>query len=128
MRDPGQLLADLRVRYDAFGFRPAAEDTIDHVAVETGLVAYLRLKEAYARAEGDLERAVIAAEAVEAFIADHLREVGEPMAARLDGVAEPYLARAARLLADRVGRPADAAPSKVVWLQDESLTCGSDLR
>jgi len=124
MRDPGQLLADLRGRYDAFGFRPAAEDTIDHVAVETGFVAYLRLKEAYARAEGDLERAAIAAEAAEAFMADHLREVGEPMAARLDGVAEPYLARAARLLADRVGRPADAPASKIVWLQDDTMTCG----
>jgi nitrate reductase assembly molybdenum cofactor insertion protein NarJ len=124
MRDPGQLLADLRVRYDAFGFRPAAEDTIDHVAVETGFVAYLRLKEAYARAEGDLERAAIAAEAAEAFMADHLREVGEPIAARLDGVAESYLARAARLLADRVGRPAHAPASKVVWLQDDTMTCG----
>jgi hypothetical protein len=46
------------------------------------------------------------------------------MAARLDGVAEPYLARAARLLADRVGRPAHAPASKVVWLQDDTMTCG----
>jgi hypothetical protein len=124
MRDPGQLLAELRVRYDAVLFRRAAQNTIDHVAVEAGLVAYVRLREAYARAEGDLERAAIAAEAAEAFIADHLREVGEPMAARLDGVAEPYLARAARLLADRVGRPAHAPASKVVWLQDDTMTCG----
>jgi hypothetical protein len=127
MRDPGQMLADLQVRYDAFGYRPAAEDTIDHVAVETGFVGYLRLKEAYARAEGDLEHAAIAADAAEAFIADHLREIGEPIAARLAGTAEPYLARTARLLAGRVGRPAHAAPSKVLWLEDESLTC-SDLR
>jgi nitrate reductase assembly molybdenum cofactor insertion protein NarJ len=125
MRDPGQLLADLQARYDAFGFRPAVEDTIDHLSVEVGFVAYLKLKEAFARAEGDPERAAIAAEAADGFVADHLSDMGEPIANRLEAVGEPYLTRAARILARRVGSPKGAAPARVVWLEDEDeLSCG----
>ncbi len=125
MRDPGQLLADLQTRYDAFGFHPAIEDTIDHLSVEVDFVAYLKLKEAFARAEGDAERAAIAAEAAEGFMTDHLSDMGEPIANRLAEVAEPYLSRAARMLANRVGSPKGTAPAKVVWLEDEDeMRCG----
>ncbi len=125
MRDPGQLLADLQTRYDAFGFSPRIEDTIDHLSVEVDFVAYLKLKEAFARAEDDAGRAAIAAEAAAGFIADHLSDMAEPIANRLEEVAEPYLARAARVLARRVGAPRRAAPRKVVWLEDQDeMTCG----
>jgi len=125
MRDPGQLLADLQTRYDAFGFRPAIEDTIDHVSVEVDFVAYLKLKEAFARVEGDDERAAIAGDAAAAFIADHVRDMAAPIADKLEPVAPAYLARAARLLAARVGEPAARATSNVIWLEDEDeMACG----
>ncbi|HUF47847.1 MAG TPA: molecular chaperone TorD family protein [Vicinamibacterales bacterium] len=124
MRDPGQLLAELEARYGAFGFRPATEDPVDHVAVEVDFVGYLRLKEALAQSEGDADRAALTAEAADAFIADHLRDVAAPIAERLETAAQPYLARAARALATRVGPPQTAPSRKVIWLDDESLTCG----
>ena len=123
-RDPGQLLADLQARYTAFGFHPLSEDPIDHLAVETDFVGYLRLKEAIARSEGDVERATITAEAAQAFMADHLRDMAEPIAGKLEPAAEPYLVCAARALARRVGPPANPSGSKVIWLEDDSLTCG----
>jgi len=124
MRDPGQLLADLRTRYDAFGFRPALEDTIDHVAVEVDFVGYLRLKEAYARAQGDDVHATLSADAAAGFIDDHLTSMGEPMASKLADRAQAYLARAAAALVRRVGTPAPAASSRVIWMDDEDeMTC-----
>jgi nitrate reductase assembly molybdenum cofactor insertion protein NarJ len=127
MRDPGQLLADLAARYGAFGFHPASEDPIDHVAVEAGFVAYLRLKEAAAIFERDRERAAIAAEACEAFMRDHLRELAEPIARALRDGPEAHLAAAVRALARRTGsKPASRSP-KVFWLEDasESWSCGA---
>ena len=126
MRDPGQLLADLQARYGAFGFQAAAEDTLDHVAVEASFVAYLRLKEAYALAEGDAERAAIARDAAATFIADHLQEMGEPIASKLESAGDSSLARAARAVAARVGPPKTRAASKIVWLEEEdAMSCGN---
>jgi nitrate reductase assembly molybdenum cofactor insertion protein NarJ len=48
--DPGQILADIAGFYEAFAFRPRAEDPLDHVAVEAGFIGYLCLKEAQAAA------------------------------------------------------------------------------
>jgi nitrate reductase assembly molybdenum cofactor insertion protein NarJ len=127
MRDPGQLLAELNTNYEMFGFRPRMEDTIDHVAVETDFVAYLRFKEAFALSQGETEKAEVTKDAATRFIDEHLREMGEPIADRLEESAEPYLARAARALARRVGKPThDGAPNKVLWLDhdDEGMTCG----
>ncbi len=125
MGDPGHLLADLRARYGAFGFQPETEDTLDHVAVEVSFVAYLRLKEAYALTVGADERAAIAREAAAAFIADHLQEMGEPIARKLESTGDSSLARAARALATRVGSPKARAASKVVWLEEEdAMACG----
>lgn len=125
MRDPGQLLADLQARYAAFGFRPDVEDALDHVAVEAAFVGYLRLKEAYALTEGDSERAAIVREAAAAFIADHLREMGEPIALKLESAGDSSLARAARAVATRVGSPKARTASKIVWLEEEdAMVCG----
>ena len=55
--DPGQILADIAAFYQAFAFRPRAEDPLDHVAVEAGFIGYLCLKEARAIAHGDAESA-----------------------------------------------------------------------
>jgi nitrate reductase assembly molybdenum cofactor insertion protein NarJ len=104
--DPGWVLADLARFYDAFGFRPRAEDPPDHVAVEAGFVGYLLLKEAYAAAREDGAAADVAAEARREFLGTHLGELAHPLARALarrrDGAP---LAMAARALAARVPRP-----------------------
>lgn len=77
--DPGWILADLARFFDAFAYRPRAEDPADHVAVEAGFVGYLHLKEALAQAAGEDDAAAVAREARAAFLATHLA----PMIGRL---------------------------------------------
>jgi len=103
--DPGWVLADLKRYYDAFAFRPRAEDLIDHVAVETDFVAYLLLKEAFARARGDAEGANLTAEARGRFLASHLALIAGPFAERLAAAGPTHLATAACVLAERAPRP-----------------------
>jgi len=103
--DPGWVLADLKHYYEAFAFRPCAEDPIDHVAVETDFVGYLFLKEAFARASGDAEGARVASEARTRFITSHLAPMAGPFAERLAAAGPTHLAAAARVLAERAPRP-----------------------
>ncbi len=70
--DPGRVMAELASFYDGFSFRPRREEPIDHIAVETGFIAFLFLKEAYARAERNQEAAAIARHARERFMAEHV--------------------------------------------------------
>lgn len=42
---PGYLLSELASCYNAFSYKPMTAEVPDHVSVETGFVAYLRLKE-----------------------------------------------------------------------------------
>jgi nitrate reductase assembly molybdenum cofactor insertion protein NarJ len=99
----GTLMADLAARYDAFGYRPRTPEPPDHVAVEVGFLAYLALKEAYALASGAVEQAALARRAAECFRAEHLAMMAEPLAGLLHGSGISYLARAAAILAERVG-------------------------
>jgi len=103
--DPGWVLADLKSYYEAFAFRPRAEDPIDHVAVETDFVGYLLLKEAFARARGNTDGALVASEARTRFLACHLAAIAEPFAERLATAGPTHLATAARVLAERAPRP-----------------------
>ncbi|MBI4879653.1 MAG: molecular chaperone TorD family protein [Planctomycetes bacterium] len=98
----GRLLAELRSVYEAFAYAPAIEEPPDHVAVEAGFVAYLRLKEAYARARGDQEQAAVAAQAARQFSAEHLRHVAEPLARTLASSGVGYLAQNGAALLRRV--------------------------
>lgn len=103
----GSLMSELAVYYEVFGYTPRLVEAPDHVAVEAGFVAYLKFKEAYARARGDDEHADAAANAARRFIADHLAMMATPLADILATSHLDYLARAARALAARVGpRPA----------------------
>jgi nitrate reductase assembly molybdenum cofactor insertion protein NarJ len=61
----GYLLAEITGIYQAFGYRPAAEESPDHIAVETGFVAYLKLKQIHAECSGAAEEAQRCAEAAE---------------------------------------------------------------
>jgi nitrate reductase assembly molybdenum cofactor insertion protein NarJ len=99
----GSLLSELAVYYDAFAYAPQVAEPPDHVAVEVGFVAYLRLKQAYALAEGDEECAAVAAQAAAGFVSDHLATFAAPLAEVLAASHLEYLAHASRVLADRVG-------------------------
>jgi hypothetical protein len=100
--DPGWILSDLTRYYHAFGYMPRSEDPLDHVAVETGFVAYLHLKEALARSLSDEDAVAVTRAAREAFVRDHLAVLAGSLARRLGPDGAGYLAGAADLLAARI--------------------------
>jgi nitrate reductase assembly molybdenum cofactor insertion protein NarJ len=102
-RDPGHVLAQLGAFYDAFAYRPRTEETPDHIAVETGFIAYLRLKEAFAIACDDDEHARAAAEAAAAFVERHLSTFVQPLADRLATADGGYLGGTLQALLRRTG-------------------------
>ena len=75
--DPGHLLATLQACYQAFAYAPVTEEAPDHVSVEVGFMAYLRLKQAFALAE--------------------------PLSLGLEPWGDSYLGRAARALFRTIG-------------------------
>ena len=120
--DPGRVLSDLAARYDAFAFRPRAEDPLDHVAVLAGFVGYLRLKESYAARCGEGEPSEIAARAREEFSDEHLRPIAGPLLRRLGAAAAPDLWRlAAAALVRRVGDSPDPLP--ILRTDEDALEC-----
>ncbi len=98
----GKLLAELEHLYAAFAYRPSTPEPPDHVAVEAGFVAYLYLKEAYARSAAEEEAAAVTRAAREAFLAEHVACVAGPLAASLAASPITYLRLAAGALAQRV--------------------------
>jgi nitrate reductase assembly molybdenum cofactor insertion protein NarJ len=128
MEDPGRILADLRAFYEAFGFSPRTEEAADHLSVGAGFLGFLRLKEAFARARGDGEKAAIAADAASRFRADHLAACAHPFAACVEKTGVRYLTLAAQALARRAGPPQPVATAAGLPLLEEGcpLTCGSD--
>jgi nitrate reductase assembly molybdenum cofactor insertion protein NarJ len=126
LRDPGWILADLAHVYDAFGYRPRAEDPPDHIAVEVGFVAYLHLKEALARSCTDDEAAAVTSAAREAFVREHLAAFARSLARRLVPDDLPHLAGAADLVAARMPLvTAPAGPDDVDPVADGCGNCGS---
>ena len=120
--DPGRVLSDLATFYDAFAFRPRAEDPLDHVAVLAGFVGYLWLKEGYAAQCGREEEAHLTAEARGKFAGEHLRPVAGPMLRKLSASAAPRLWElAAAALVRRVGDVPDPLP--VVRPDDDAMEC-----
>ncbi len=125
---PGYLLSELSSFYDAFSYKPTTREVPDHVAVETGFIAYLRLKQLYALECGDSENLEITADASRTFINDHLSKYAETLAKLLAASGIDYLVLAGSALFDRVGRDKDK--SKQVYLpvleqEDEPLfECG----
>ncbi|MBL8169700.1 MAG: molecular chaperone TorD family protein [Acidobacteria bacterium] len=105
---PGYLLSELTSYYEAFAYHPdqtAIVEAPDHVSVETGFIAYLKLKEAYAEAIADDEHAVVTREAAQQFIHEHLSVMTEPLACSLEHSGVEYLALAGKALLARVGQP-----------------------
>ena len=101
----GSLMSELAAYYEAFGYHPSAREAPDHVAVEVGFFAYLRLKQAHAVAAGDEEHAAITAETAERFRTDHLAVLATPLAAVLAESDIDHLVQASALLGAWVGPP-----------------------
>ncbi len=107
---PGYLLSELTIYYEAFAYHPdqaAIVEAPDHVSVETGFIAYLKLKEAYAEASADEEHAAVTREAAQQFINEHLSAMTEPLTASLEHSGVEYLALAGKALLARVGPKRD---------------------
>ena len=125
--DPGRILADLSAFYDAFAFHPRAEDPFDHIAVETGFVGYLAMKEAYALATGDRQRAAMTRKARTLFLKTHLRPFVAGLRLRLSGADAPaHLQRTVRFMAgwarcDLLGSEILAPKGSA---EEPALTCG----
>ncbi len=100
--DSGQLLSSIAAYYQAFAYRPETMEADDHISVETGFIAYLKVKEAYALNCGDAGHAAVAAEGAQSFIEEHLATWVIQMAAALEAAAPPYLAGAGKLLQSRL--------------------------
>ena len=100
---PGQMLGELGAFYEAFAYQSAILEPPDHIAVMTGFVAYLRLKEAYAAERSDTEQATIVADATKHFIEEHLNTIAEPLAKSLGNSGIEYLAQVSAALLQRVG-------------------------
>jgi nitrate reductase assembly molybdenum cofactor insertion protein NarJ len=128
----GYLLAELSSIYEGFGYNPATTESPDHAAVETGFIAFLKFKQAYALACGSDDEAGMCSEAAEFFIREHLRVFAGPVAQGLEAGAPPYLALAGRALLERVGPPAGAPAFALPGLisgdddADAGVICGAD--
>ncbi len=121
----GSLMSELAGYYSAFAYEPQTTEAGDHVSVETGFFAYLRMKLAYAQFCKDPERADVTAEAAKRFVADHLSVMAEPLAASLRDSGIEYLALAAAALLARVGPALNTAPPRAdVDRQDCEWECG----
>lgn len=125
----GYLLSELSSIYEGFGYNPATTESPDHAAVETGFVAFLKFKQAYALACGSDEEAAMCSEAAAYFIREHLRVFAGPVAQGLEAGAPPYLALAGNALLERVGPPAVAPafdlPGLMPGDDDAEVTCGA---
>lgn len=125
---PGYLLSEVSSFYSAFSYQPKTSEVPDHVAVETGFIAYLRLKQLFALECGDSEKAEIADEASQKFIDEHISKFAEKLSRLLVSSEIEYLSAAGLALFERVGPDKDK--SKQIFLPvleeaDESLfECG----
>ncbi len=121
----GYLMAELSAYYEAFGYQPSTSEAADHLAVEAGFIAYLKLKQAHALAMDEAEHATIAAEAAAAFIKDHLALMAEPLQAPLAGFAPDYLVSAGEILLELTGPSPKSGYPLGGFDADDELSCGS---
>jgi nitrate reductase assembly molybdenum cofactor insertion protein NarJ len=125
----GYLMSELQAYYTAFAFQPVTAEPPDHISVETAFIAYLKMKEAYALACQDQERAATAAESAQRFVQEHLANIAQPLANRLEDSDISYLAKAGAALLSRVGPPAASVSPLPILQQDQdesAFPCGDD--
>ncbi len=111
---PGYLLSELSAYYQAFAYSPKTGEVPDHVAVEAGFVAYLKMKEAFALMCGEKENAELTSKAAQTFLDDHLAKMSEQIAKSLSESEIDYLAIASETLFRRVGPDKDKKHSRVL--------------
>lgn len=112
----GQFLAELQAFYDAFAYQPSIDEPPDHVAVEAGFVAYLRLKEVYGQFDG---RADVAAQAAAAFVEYHVAVLADGLSRRLADSGFRYLLLASEALKERAGPARETQSAGLEILNDE---------
>jgi hypothetical protein len=126
---PGFLLSEVSSFYNAFSYEPDTREVPDHIAVETGFVGYLKLKELYALENGDAEKARITADASRTFIDEHVSKYAEKIMKLLDASGVEYLKLASVALFKRVGPDKDKG--KQIYLptleqaDDPIFECGA---
>jgi TorA maturation chaperone TorD len=111
-------LADIAGFYTAFGLEPAPgrPEVEDHIAAELEFMSALALKEAWARAEDDVEGLGVVRRAQQAFLADHLGRWGEAFATQLAAQGGSFHAAVAALLSAWLRAEAEAlgvSPARV---------------
>lgn len=120
----GYFMSELQAHYNAFAYSPATDEPADHISVEAGFFAYLKLKQCYALACDDAENLTLTREAASRFLAEHLAVVGQPLAERLQHSGIPYLSQAAASLRQRLGNASHHQSNPLRVLQDnEELSC-----
>jgi len=123
----GYLMSELQAYYNAFAFHPVTKEPPDHISVEIGFIAYLKLKEAYALTCGNEEQAVTASESAQRFTLEHLANIVEPLVSHLEASDIPYLVKAGAALLHRVGpTPKMASPLPILQedQQESEWACG----
>jgi hypothetical protein len=126
---PGFLLSEVSSFYNAFSYGAKTREVPDHIAVETGFVAYLKLKELYAIECGDVERAGITADASLAFIDEHVSKYAEKTSKLLAASGIDYLRLASEALFKRVGPDKDKGKQIYLPMLEEAdepvFDCGA---
>lgn len=125
----GYLIAEICAHYEAFAYQPSLGEAPDHVAVEAGFIAFLRLKEAYALAEGHSEHAALTREAARHFLSEHLARMAPTLAEKFVASDVEYLTLASASLAARSGsmvKPSVILPI-LPNLGEEQLECGHEI-
>lgn len=127
---PGYLISELSTFYKAFSYNPTTVEVADHIAVETGFIAYLKLKEAFAILAGAADEAEVTADAARSFTDQHLSKVAEKLTKTLAYSEMKYLVAAGEALFDRVGKDTDGDESRSLPVfpnvEDEDMNCAGD--
>lgn len=123
----GYLMAELSSYYEAFGFTPAGGEPVDHLSVQIGFLAFLKMKQAYAAVERHSDHVALAEEAAQNFTKEHLAIQAEPAVNRLQEFAPWFLCQAGKLLLDRTGpSPRSDYPLTCDFMEDApgEMSCG----
>lgn len=118
----GNFLAEIVALYKLFGYDRPTDEPPDHLAVEADFLAFLRLKEAYAMANENLEAAKAVRDAAQRFAAEHLAGMAARLARMLDGPEAGYLGLAARAAA-RLAPPPIVSPFEVPSGGEDEEVC-----
>jgi hypothetical protein len=121
----GYLLSEISAFYDAFAYTPDATEPLDHISVEAGFIGYLRLKQAYAVACGEGEKASIAGDASAEFLREHMCRMASRVGEGLAPIAPSYLVAAGAITAERAG-PAPVELGVLASCGDEEMACGAE--